>query len=129
VLSNSCYQIAVSPNGNVTDLDRSAPKDRWFTWDSNAEVATLIAADHWTVAMRLPITADGNDPLHQKIGHQPTRSLPWHINLCRQRVRADGIEASCFSPTGAAAFRHPMKAATFHDANSFEFDHGPPDDD
>ena len=127
--SNSYYQIAIAPNGMIADLDRSAPKDRWFTWDSNAEVATHIEDDHWTVELRLPVTEDGNDPLHQIIGHKPTKSLPWHINLCRQRVREDGTEASAFSPTGAADFHHPMKFATFYDGNSFEFDHGPPDDD
>ena len=127
--SHSYYQIAIAPNGMVADLDRSAPHDKWFTWDSNAEVATQIDDQGWTIEMRLPITEDTNDPLHQVIGHKPTQSLPWHINICRQRVREDGTEASAFSPTGAADFHHPMKFATLFDGNSHEFDHGPPDDD
>ncbi|MBX7211099.1 MAG: DUF4838 domain-containing protein [Verrucomicrobiaceae bacterium] len=127
--SHSYYQIAIAPNGMVADLDRSASRDKWFSWDSNAEIATQIDDDGWTIEMRLPITDDTNDPLHQVIGHKPTKSLPWHINICRQRVREDGTEASAFSPTGAADFHHPMKFATFYDGNSFQFDAGPPDDD
>ena len=127
--SHSYYQIAVSPSGAIADLDRSAAKDRWFTWDSNAEVATRIEDDHWTVEMRLPITQDENDPLHQIIGHEPNKSLPWHINICRQRIREDGTELSAFSPTGANHFHDVMKFATFFHGNSHEFDHGPADDD
>jgi tetratricopeptide (TPR) repeat protein len=127
--SRSYYQIAVSPSGAVADLDRSAARDKWFTWDSNAEVATRVADDHWTVEMRLPITQDENNPLHQVIGHKPTRSLPWHINLCRQRIREDGQEHSAFSPTGADNFHNAMKFATFFHGNHTDFDHGPPDSD
>jgi hypothetical protein len=127
--SRSYYQIAVSPSGAVADLDRSAARDKWFSWDSQAEVATHIADDHWTVEMRIPVTADENDPLHQVIGRKPTKSLPWHINLCRQRIREDGSECSAFSPTGAEHFHNTMKFATFFDGNHTEFDHGPPDAD
>jgi tetratricopeptide (TPR) repeat protein len=127
--SRSYYQIAISPSGAVVDLDRGASRDKWFTWDSNAEVATHIADDHWTIEIRLPITQDENDPLHQVIGSRPNKSLPWHINLCRQRIREDGAEYSAFSPTGTDGFHEMMKFATFYDGNSFEFDHGPPDDD
>ncbi len=127
--AHSYYQIAVSPSGAVVDLDRGTSHDKWFSWDSNAEVVTQIEDDHWTIEMRLPITSDTNDPLHQVIGHKPTQSLPWHINICRQRVREDGTEASAFSPTGAADFHHDMKFATFYDGRSHEFEHGPPDDD
>ncbi len=98
--SRSYYQIAISPSGAVVDLDRGASRDKWFTWDSNAEVATHIADDHWTIEIRLPITPDENDPLHQVIGRKPDKSLPWHINICRQRIREDGAEYSAFSPTG-----------------------------
>ena len=127
--SRSYYQIAISPSGAVVDLDRGASRDKWFSWDSNAEVATHIADDHWTIEIRLPITQDENDPLHQVIGRRPDKSLPWHINLCRQRIRDDGAEYSAFSPTGTDGFHEVMKFATFYDGNSFEFDHGPPEDD
>ena len=127
--SRSYYQIAISPSGAVVDLDRGASRDKWFSWDSNAEVATHLADDHWTIEIRLPITQDENDPLHQVIGSRPNKSLPWHINICRQRIREDGAEYSAFSPTGTDGFHDVMKFATFYDGNSFEFDHGPPDDD
>ena len=127
--SHSYYQIAISPSGAVVDMDRGAARDKWFSWDSNAEVATHVADDHWAIEMRLPITQDENDPLHQVIGHKPNKSLPWHINICRQRIRDDGAEYSAFSPTGTEGFHDVMKFATFYDGNHFEFDHGPPDDD
>lgn len=127
--SHSYYQIAISPSGAIADLDRSAARNAWFSWDSQAEVATHIADDHWTIEMRLPITQDENDPLHQVIGHKPTKSLPWHVNICRQRLREDGQEYSAFSPTSAENFHNVMKFATFYDGNSFQFDAAEPDDD
>ena len=127
--SHSYYQIAISPSGAVVDSDRGASRDKWFSWDSNAEVATHISDDHWIIEMRLPITEDENDPLHQVIGHKPNKSLPWHINICRQRIRGDGSEYSAFSPTGTIGFHDVMKFATFYDGNHTEFDHGPPDND
>lgn len=127
--ARSYYQIAVSPSGAVADLDRSAPREAWFRWDSQAEVATHVAADHWTVEMRIPVTQDENDPLHQVIGRKPTQSLPWHINVCRQRIRRDGEEHSAFSPTGAESFHRVMKFAHFYDGHSHEFEAGEGEDD
>lgn len=127
--SRSYYQIAVSPSGGVADLDRSAARNAWSSWNSQAEVATHVADDHWTVEMRIPVTQDENDPLHSVIGRKPTKSLPWHINLCRQRIREDGSECSAFSPTGEEHFHNAMKFATFFDGNHTEFAHGPPDND
>ena len=112
--SHSYYQIAINPSGTVADLDRSAPKNAWFTWDSQAEVATQIADDHWTAEIRIPVTQDENDPLHQVIGRKPTASLPWHINICRQRIRDNGAEHSAFSPTGTDNFHSAMKFAHFY---------------
>ena len=123
--SHSYYQIAVSPTGHVVDLDRGAPKGQWFGWNAKAEVATHIADDHWTVEIRLPITQDENDPLHQILGRKPTQSLPWHINICRQRVRDDGVELSAFSPTGTDGFHEPMKFAHFYAGRSHSFEADP----
>jgi hypothetical protein len=123
--ARSYYQIAVSPSGAVADLDRSAARNAWFSWDSLAEVATEIADDHWTVEMRIPVTQDENDPLHQVIGRHPTTSLPWHINVCRQRIRDDGQEASAFSPTGAFYFHDVLKFAHFFGGNSHQFEADP----
>ena len=88
--ARSYYQIAVSPSGAIADIDRSAARNAWLSWDSQAEVATHIADDHWTVEIRIPVTQDENDPLHQVIGHKPTKSLPWHINVCDGSRWTDG---------------------------------------
>ncbi|HRU05129.1 MAG TPA: DUF4838 domain-containing protein, partial [Candidatus Brocadiia bacterium] len=88
--SHSYYQIAVSPAGALVDLDRGAPRHAWFAWESQAEAATKVADDHWTLEIRIPVTQDENDPLHKVIGRKPIQSLPWHINVCRQRIRENG---------------------------------------
>lgn len=116
--ARSYYQIAVAPSGAVADLDRSAPREAWFGWDAQAEVATQVGDGFWTVEIRIPVTQDENDPLHQVIGSKPTQSLPWHLNLCRQRLRDDGTEHSALSPTGVANFHAPMKFAHFFDGRS-----------
>tara|TARA_R110002072_G_scaffold303126_2_gene494874 strand:+ start:2808 stop:5978 length:3171 start_codon:yes stop_codon:yes gene_type:complete len=121
--THSYYQIAVSPAGHIVDLDRGAGKA--FGWDSKAEVATHIADDHWIVEIRFPVTTDENDPLNQVVGRHPTQSLPWHINLCRQRLREDGQELSAFSPTGTNGFHVPMKFAHFYDGRSHQFQSDP----
>ncbi len=123
--SHSYYQIAISPAGHVVDLDRAAPEGQRFAWDSKAEVATHIADDHWTVEIRLPVSQDENDPLHQILGRKPTQSLPWFINICRQRIRPTGAEYSALSPTGAATFHQPLKFAYFYAGRSHQFDFDP----
>ena len=122
--THSYYQIAISPDGQVVDLDREASKGGSLRWNSKAEVATSIEDDHWIVEIRIPVTQDENDPLHQVIGRKPTPSLPWHINICRQRIRDDGQELSALSPTGTRGFHEPMKFAQFYSGKSrqFEFD-------
>ena len=120
--SHHYYQIAVNPAGTIVNIDRGADRSRWTNWDSQAEVATHIADDHWTIEIRIPVTADENDPLHQVIGRKPTVSLPWHINVCRQRIRDSGSEYSAFSPTGTTGFHEPMKFAHFYGGNSRQFD-------
>lgn len=127
--SHSYYQIAVNPAGAIVDLDRGADKSAWYRWESQAEVATHIADDHWIVEIRIPVTDDDNDPLNQVIGRQPSSSLPWHINLCRQRIRDDGSEFSAFSPTGTKAFHQVMKFAHFYDGRSHKFEEDEPEDD
>ena len=123
--AHSYYQIAVNPAGALIDLDRGTDKSSWFRWESQAEVATQIAEDHWTVEIRIPVTADENDPLNQVVGTQPSPSLPWHFNLCRQRIREDGSEHSAFSPTGASGFHVPMKFGYLFDGRSTRFEVDP----
>ena len=123
--THSYYQIAVSPSGAIVCLDRGMPRGQWFSWDAKAEVATQIAADHWDIEIRIPITQDENDPLHKVIGRRPTQSLPWHVNICRQRIHDDGTELSAFSPTGTDGFHEPMKFAHFYDGRSHQFEADP----
>ena len=119
--AHSYYQIVVNPSGAMIDLDRGASRNNWFNWSSQAEVATKIEDDHWTVEIRIPVTQDRNDPLHQVIGRKPKKSLPWFINLCRQRIREDGTEHSAFSPTGTKGFHEKMKFAHFYGGLSNQF--------
>jgi hypothetical protein len=123
--SHSYYQIAVNPAGAIVDFDRGADKKSWDTWDSKAEVATEIGDGYWTVEIRIPVTDDENDPLHLVVGHKPSTSLPWHVNVCRQRVRENGIENSAYSPTGASGFHYPERFAHLHAGLSHEFDADP----
>lgn len=120
--SHSYYQIAISPSGVLTDLDRGAGKSLGFGWDSQAEVVTNIADGRWTIEIRIPVTEDENDPLHQIIGRKPIPSLPWHLNVCRQRIRENGTELSAFSPTGVGNFHDVMKFAHFYDGKSTKFE-------
>ena len=123
--THSYYQIAISPDGDIVDLDRGASKDSRLRWNSQAEVATKIEDGHWNLEIRLPFTQDENDPLHQVIGRKPTQSLPWHVNLCRQRIRDNGTELSALSPTGTKSFHEPMKFAYFYDGKSHRFEADP----
>ncbi|MDB4634151.1 DUF4838 domain-containing protein [Rubripirellula sp.] len=123
--AHSYYQIVVNPAGALVDLDRAAGKNSRLRWDSQAEVATHIAEDHWNVEIRIPVTDDENDPLNQVIGRKPSQSLPWHFNVCRQRIRENGSEYSAFSPTGTAGFHLPMKFAHLYDGASHTFEVDP----
>lgn len=120
--SHSYYQIAVNPAGALADLDRGADKSARFRWESQAEVATQIEEGRWTIEIRIPVTDDQNDPLNQVVGTQPSSSLPWFFNICRQRIRDNGKEFSAFSPTGTTGFHEPMKFAHFHDGGSHTFE-------
>lgn len=122
---HSYYQIAVNPAGVLIDLDRGVDKANWTRWASQAEVATHVADDHWIVEIGIPITQDENDPYHQVIGNQPSINLPWHINLCRQRVREDGTEQSAFAPTATKGFHVPMKFGHFHKGSSHQYEADP----
>jgi tetratricopeptide (TPR) repeat protein len=123
--SHSYYQIAVNPAGTLVDYDRGADKAAWSGWASQAEVATHVADDHWTIEIRIPVTDDENDPLNQIVGNKPTQSLPWYLNICRQRARADGMELSALSPTGSKGFHDPLKFAHFYDGRSHAFESDP----
>lgn len=106
-------------------MDRGMDKANRLRWSSQAEVATHIDDDHWIVEIGIPVTQDENDPYHRVIGNQPTLDLPWHINLCRQRVRESSKEYSAFAPTGTKGFHVPMKFAYFYKGRSHRFEADP----
>ena len=54
--SHNYYQLAVNPAGALVNLDRAADRSKWTKWDSQSEVATQIADDHWTIEIRIPVT-------------------------------------------------------------------------
>ena len=107
--AHSYYQIVINPAGAVVDLDRKRPKNQWFGWDSKAEVATHIGDDYWTVEAVIPIAPDSDDPNHLVNGKQPLESMPWFINICRQRNRENERVFYTWSPTGKSGFHDVMK--------------------
>ena len=109
------YQIAINPAGAVCDLDRGASRDGWYQWSAQADLATDVGEDEWTVEVRIPVVEETNDPLHQVVGRKPLKSLPWYFNVCRQRVREDGTELSAFSPTGEKHFHVLHKFARLYE--------------
>ena len=124
--SHSYYQIAVNPAGAIVDFDRAgADKKSWDAWDSKAEVAAQCGDGFWTIEIRFPVTDDENDPLHLIVGRKPSASLPWFVNVCRQRLRENGTELSAFSPTGTSGFHHVMRFAHLHSGLSHMFDADP----
>jgi hypothetical protein len=120
---HSYYQIVLNPDGALMELDRGVAKAQWYDWSSQAEVATHVGDDFWSVELRLPITASDEDPLHQIVGSMPFQSkqealdsgkgtsLPWYFNLFRKRTGSEGEETTAFSPLGpdAKTFHEPLR--------------------
>lgn len=123
--AHSYYQIAVNPAGAVFDLDRGVDKKSAHHWASKAEIATHVADDHWIVEMRIPTTTDDTDPLHLVVGRKPSESLPWYVNVCRQRIRGAAEERSALSPTGKERWHDPFKFAHCYGGNHHEFEADP----
>ena len=104
------YQIAISPSGAVTDLDREKRLDT--LWDSGADVATHHGPDGWTIEVRLPAAGENAKDIdaHNGIaGRRPSETYPWFVNVCRQRVRDEQTELTAWSPTGKPRFNVPKK--------------------
>lgn len=109
----SYYQIAISPSGAVTDLDR-IDGNMDSLWSSNVQVVASQDDDGWQLEIKLPLY----DELQRTVGPEtgiagdmPTVDRPWHFNVCRQRLRNDSQHYSAFSPTGAMHFHDTMKFA------------------
>lgn len=103
---HSYYQIAINPNGAVTDFDRAGGKLNTL-WKAGLQVATSRNSNSWTIELRLPVADEQQavlNPLDGVAGRQPSLTFPWHFNLCRQRVGEHGIELSALAPTGENNF-------------------------
>ena len=113
--NHSYYQLAISPAGGLFDSDwKRKPLDT--LWTSNAELATHIDGDSWSVEVRIPIVSpaqEENQPMICVAGSKPSATKPWYFNVCRQRIQADKVENSAFSPTGAG-FLVPLKFAKLY---------------
>jgi hypothetical protein len=118
--THSYYQIVINPDGARIEMDRAAPEANAYDWSSQAEVATHVGDDYWSVEMRLPVTPSEEDPLHKIIGKQPfqspadalaSRGLLWYSDLFRKRAGSDDGETTAFSPIGSAArkFHVPLR--------------------
>lgn len=97
---HSYYQIVINPAGAVLNLDRGAAKSEWYDWSSQAEVAAHVGDGYWSAEVRLPISPQGDDPLHTIVGRPPSRSMPWYFNIGRKRGGTEDEEASIYSPGG-----------------------------
>lgn len=109
----SYYQIVISPTGAVTDLDR-IDGNLDSLWSSNVQVAAARDADGWSLEIKLPLY----DELQRTVGPEtgvsgdrPTAEMPWHFNVCRQRIRQGSEHYSAYSPTGTMNFHDVMKFA------------------
>ena len=104
--THSFYEIAVSPDGTVYEVDRTDEAET--KWISQGQVAVFRGKDFWSVEMRIPFAGGGARTLDAMVGidgDQPRQLYPWHFNVGRQRVRNDRVERSAFSPTGESDFR------------------------
>jgi hypothetical protein len=81
---HSYYQIVLNPAGARIDLDRGVAKSKWYDWSSQAEVATHIGDDYWSVEMKLPITKSDEDPPPPDRWHPPLPIKTRHPEI-RQR--------------------------------------------
>lgn len=107
---HSYYQIAVSPSGAVINADRKEGVNT--IWSSQAQAAVFVGDDYWSVEIRIPVAgedAETLDRMNGVAGRRPTKTYPWFINVCRQRIRDNGNEVSAWSPTGKTTFHDLMK--------------------
>jgi hypothetical protein len=113
--SHSYYALVINPAGAVTDLDWKG-RAREIGWSSNAQVATHVGADEWTIELRVPLVDQMESEIVELgsagvVGRPPTALHPWYMNIIRQRLRDDQKELSAYSPTGSHRFHDVTKFA------------------
>lgn len=110
--THAYYQLAIAPNGKVTDLDREHGLK--LLWSSNAQVGTFRDDKAWYLEIRIPVAGEMQeelDALNGLSGEKPSPEQVWYFNVCRQRPRDGVYKNSAFSPTGKSGFHVPMKFA------------------
>jgi hypothetical protein len=110
---NSYYQIAVNPEGVLVDLERKG-KVQGYKWGSKAELAVVKGDGFFDIEIRIPYVAGNDDPLHMLTGSKPTKTKPWHFNVCRQRIEGKDMELTTFSKTGKRGFHKVLKFAKLY---------------
>ena len=104
-------EIAISPSGAITDLDRKGTLNS--LWKSGIQAVTYVGDGFWSMELRVPAAGDQADTWDANSGisgRKPTAEYPWYFNLCRQRVRVDASDGYASAP--------PKKDGTgggFHD--------------
>ncbi len=96
---HSYYQIAISPSGAITDLDRKGTLNS--LWKSGIQAVTYVGDGFWSMELRVPAAGDQADTWDANSGisgRKPTAEYPWYFNLCRQRVRGETREFSASAP-------------------------------
>ena len=108
--THSYYHLAISPGGGL--IDSKFENGGFETlWSSNAEIATHVDGDSWSIEIRIPVfppTQEDSQPMLGVAGNKPTENSPWYFNVCRQVFGEKKQEFSAFSPTGAG-FQVPLK--------------------
>lgn len=98
---HSYYQIVVNPAGAV--LYRDLAEGGQANWTALADVATHIGDDFWSAEIRIPITRDTGDPVHEMVMQQlPSAATPWAFNIIRNRIRNGEAQQAAFSPDDGA---------------------------
>jgi hypothetical protein len=106
--TNSYYQLVISPEGALVDLDRS--RGLHYDWSSGAQVATRVGDGFWSAEIRLPIDSTEEfdpDPDLGVIGSPPSKESPWHFNVARTRKRDGKSVTSVFSSPGSNQIHAP----------------------
>ncbi len=103
----SYYEITINPAGAIFDADHSED-GVGDLWVAQAEVATHIGEDYWSAELRIPVTDHHDDPLHQIVGREPSRTYPWYFNIVRHHARHDGTEVHLWEQTGERDIHDPL---------------------
>jgi hypothetical protein len=106
---HSYYQLVISPNGALLDLDCRSGGGFNKAWNAGAKAATFRGRGFWAVEVRIPVhdstgAAQTVNPLQSVVGSKPTTKSPWYFNVCRQRRAGGTRENTAFSPTGKKNF-------------------------